>query len=135
MIYWSGILVVSDRKILTVREFGKSYFALPGGSKKDGETILETLNREIREELSIEINFPLDHYVETELSGKGENEIIHFNLYQVDPKYIVSSMKIGEDIEEYKWINNIIVDHEQVEVGHLLEQIILPDLKSKNLID
>ena len=46
-----GLLLIRDGKILGARTRGKVTFYLPGGKREPGESDLETLRREIREEL------------------------------------------------------------------------------------
>lgn len=135
MIYWAGILVIKDRKVLMVREVGKSFFALPGGSREDQEATIETLKREIKEEISVELDFPLESFLETELPGKDKNEMVHFTVYKVDAKYVDDNIVIGKDIEEFKWLNYKVMDMEKVEIGAITKKVIFPDLRSRNLID
>ncbi|GAA2793902.1 NUDIX hydrolase [Nonomuraea dietziae] len=46
---------VADGKILSTRSRGKDVYYIPGGKREPGETDLDTLTREIDEELAITI--------------------------------------------------------------------------------
>jgi len=46
---------VEDRRLLTVRAAGKSAFYLPGGKREAGESDLDALLREVREELTVSL--------------------------------------------------------------------------------
>ena len=50
-------IIIKEGKILAVRYAGQSgeYYALPGGAKHHGETLLEALDRECLEELGVTI--------------------------------------------------------------------------------
>lgn len=49
-------LTYSNRRVLGVRSKGKTLFYLPGGKREPGETDHEALVREVREELSVELD-------------------------------------------------------------------------------
>ena len=51
-----GLAVVRDDKLLMVRKAGTSYWAIPGGRIEAGETALDALKREVREELAVELS-------------------------------------------------------------------------------
>ena len=46
---------LADGKILSTRSRGKDVYYLPGGKREPGETDVQTLVREIREELDVTI--------------------------------------------------------------------------------
>ena len=46
---------IEDRTILSTRSAGKDAYYLPGGKRELGESDVETLVREVREELSVTI--------------------------------------------------------------------------------
>ena len=50
-----ALLYVKDGKILSTRSKGKDKYYLPGGKREGDEADLETLAREIREELSVDL--------------------------------------------------------------------------------
>jgi len=50
-----AFIEIRDRKILTARSKGKDKFYIPGGKREDNEGDLTTLEREVKEELSVDI--------------------------------------------------------------------------------
>jgi 8-oxo-dGTP pyrophosphatase MutT (NUDIX family) len=135
MINWAGLLIIKDRKFLADKEYGKVFFALPGGGKEIGETDQDTIKREIYEELGFNISGPYNLFLETELPGKGENEIVHFMVYQAEIPNIDNLITKGKDIEMVEWINTVIAKDKNLNLSHLIEWKILPLLKAQNLID
>ncbi|MBT9316862.1 NUDIX domain-containing protein [Leptothoe spongobia] len=45
-----------DHKLLCVRSYGKELFYIPGGQRESGENDIETLKREVLEELSVDLS-------------------------------------------------------------------------------
>lgn len=48
-------IYIQNRKILSTRSKGKDTFYLPGGKRETGESDVQTLTREIQEELSVDL--------------------------------------------------------------------------------
>ena len=50
-----AFLYLQNGKILSTRSKGKDKYYIPGGKREAGETDIETLVREVKEELSVDI--------------------------------------------------------------------------------
>lgn len=55
-----NLAVLKDGRVLCVRKSPEHDWILPGGMPEDDEVDIETLNREVREELGCGIRLPLD---------------------------------------------------------------------------
>ena len=75
---------VADGRVLAARSRGKDKFYLPGGKRELGETDAETLVREIREELAVEIEpstiEPAGEF-EGQAHGKAEGTVVRTTAY------------------------------------------------------
>ncbi|MCX5064500.1 NUDIX domain-containing protein [Micromonospora lupini] len=49
-------ILIEDWRVLSTRSQGKDVWYLPGGKREPGESDLETLRREVDEELSVEVD-------------------------------------------------------------------------------
>lgn len=52
----AGLIVIKDRRLLLAYSNNKQAFYLPGGKADEGETTLQALIREVREELNLELD-------------------------------------------------------------------------------
>ena len=129
-ITWVGLLEIQNRKILMTREKGKTLFQLPGGGQEEGESLQDTLNREVLEEIGIGlINAkPFDEFI---LPGRHENVLIKFIIYTAD---IVGTINKGEDIEEIRWVNSAY-ESELIDIGNAAKLRLIPELLKKGVID
>ncbi len=71
-------VIVCGDKILAVKHFeGATYYALPGGRMEKGESPLECMKREVKEELNVEIQNPELKYI-YQWKGEGDEENLEF---------------------------------------------------------
>jgi 8-oxo-dGTP pyrophosphatase MutT (NUDIX family) len=132
-IHKSAGIIIKDRKFLITRTRGKSFFVSPGGKIEEGETVIEALERELKEELDIEIDIEsLENFGIFYAPAQGlENKYLEMNVFIVN-KYngeIVPS----REIEEVMWIDSKLPS--DIELGSIFKHDILPKLKKLNLID
>lgn len=52
----AGGVFIKDRCFLVTKSFGKDIFVAPGGKLEQGESAVQALERELREELGVKIN-------------------------------------------------------------------------------
>jgi len=95
---------IQNKKILSTRSKGKDTFYIPGGKRESGESDTEALLREIREELSVDLNEnSLQHIgnFEAQAHGHAEGILVKMTCYTADFSGI---LKIDSEIEEMAWL-------------------------------
>ena len=116
-------LYIKDGQILTTRSKGKDAFYFPGGKREGIETDLETLTREIKAELSVDIRPDTTKpygVFEAQAHGKAEGG------YTAD---FLGDLKPDNEITEMGWITSKDTDSVSP-----VDKLILADLKGKNII-
>ena len=137
------ILINSKRQQLVARSYGKSVYYTPGGKREPGETDIEALLRECKEELdtnlltSTNTSASIEPYgtFEAQAFGKPEGTMVKMTCFRVTPVdaefQIAEMVKPNEEIEELLWITSDF-DRAKLTVTGIM---ILEDLKAKDLID
>lgn len=98
-------LRVEDGKVLSTRSYGKDKYYIPGGKREDGESDVETLKREIREELCVDL---IDETIrpagvfEAQAHGKSEGVIVRMTCYWAD---YAGELKPDHEIEKVVWLD------------------------------
>ncbi len=75
-LHTAGLIVVKNRKVLLAYSNNKQAFYLPGGKVDPGETSLQALQREIKEELNVSLPNNLSIYMHITAPAFGENGLI-----------------------------------------------------------
>lgn len=122
--------VIKNGKILTVKICDNEFFCLPGGHIHLGESSLEAIHREIKEEVNITCkNVKLVSLTENFFKAKGKNMHEVGYVYLVEPKENIETKdyKVVENDEgelkplEFKWID--------------LEKLHTVDFRPKYIVD
>ncbi|MAG76786.1 MAG: DNA mismatch repair protein MutT [Colwelliaceae bacterium] len=122
-------LYIKDKKVLCARSKGKETYYIPGGKRDPGESDQEALIREIREELSVDINAnSVEYYgpLKAQADGKPEGTMVKVTCYQAG---FTGELSVDSEIEEMAWLDSNDIDKCSVVVKHLFN-----DLKDKQLI-
>ena len=132
-IYKSAGIIIKDRKFLITRTRGKNFFVSPGGKIEKGETIIEALERELKEELDINIDTEsLENFGVFYALAQGlEDKYLEMNVFIVN-KYKGEIIPSSE-IEEVMWVDSKLPSN--LELGSIFKHDILPKLKELDLID
>ena len=80
-------VLIRDGKLLAVRSRGKELFYLPGGNREMGESDEQALVREIKEELSVDLELTSIKYMNTftaQADGKAEGVSVKLTCYFAD---------------------------------------------------
>jgi 8-oxo-dGTP pyrophosphatase MutT (NUDIX family) len=115
-------LQLRDGRILSTRSRGKSVFYLPGGKREPGESDAETLIREIREELTVEIvpaSIEPAGVFEAQADGHTAGLVVRMTCYTAD---FAGTLSASSEIDEVAWlgyedrdrvsaVDKIIFDH------------------------
>ncbi|MEV0345548.1 NUDIX domain-containing protein [Nonomuraea sp. NPDC050680] len=111
-----------EGKVLSTRSRGKDVYYLPGGKREPGETDLDTLIREIDEELSVAIVAATATHVGTyqaQAHGHAVGDTVQMTCYTADHH---GTPTPSSEIEEVTWltyaardrvspVDQIIFDH------------------------
>ncbi|MFA5368893.1 MAG: NUDIX domain-containing protein [Candidatus Paceibacterota bacterium] len=124
-----GWIYIENKKLLAVRSYGKEAFYVPGGKRETGETDEESLIREAREELCIDIipgSLNLVGKFEALAHGKI-NTVVQITAYTAD---FDGEIRPNAEIEEISWLA-----YKDIEKATPVMKLILQYLKDNFLID
>ncbi|MFI9451661.1 NUDIX domain-containing protein [Amycolatopsis sp. NPDC052450] len=97
-------LHLRDGRVLTARSRGKSVFYLPGGKREPWESDAGTLIREIREELTVEIDpasiAPAGVF-EAQADGHASGLVVRTTCYTAE---FSGTLVASSEIEELAWL-------------------------------
>jgi ADP-ribose pyrophosphatase YjhB (NUDIX family) len=82
-------IIIRGGRILAVKYAGESgeYYALPGGAQHHGETLLEALERECREELGVKVSNQCLRFIREYIGALGESSWRDAEIHQVEFMY------------------------------------------------
>ncbi|MBQ6288294.1 MAG: NUDIX domain-containing protein [Clostridia bacterium] len=124
-----AFLYVQDGKILSTRSKGKDKYYIPGGKREAGETDIETLVREVKEELSVDIiesSAKFYGVFEAQAHGKAEGVIVKMTCYTAEYS---GELKADSEIAEVVWLTT-----EDIDSVSPVDKLIFADLHEKGLL-
>ncbi len=124
-----AFLYLQDGKILSTRSKGKDKYYIPGGKREAGETDIETLVREVKEELSVDIIESSAKFYgafEAQAHGKAEGVIVKMTCYTAEYS---GELKADSEIAEIVWLTM-----EDIESVSPVDKLIMADLHEKGLL-
>lgn len=122
-------LYLNDGKILSTRSKGKDKYYIPGGKREGNETDIETLAREVKEELCVEIvksTAKLYGVFEAQAHGKAEGVIVKMTCYTAN---YIGELQADSEIAEIVWLTTADIDSVSP-----VDKLIFSDLKAKGLL-
>ncbi|MDG2449740.1 MAG: TIGR00730 family Rossman fold protein [Saprospiraceae bacterium] len=124
-----ALIEIQKGRILTTLSKGKSSYYIPGGKRDIGETDKEALIREVKEELTVELNPSSIKYTGTyraQADGKQDGVMVKMTCYSADYQ---GDLKADNEIAEIRWMTYADRD----KVSHV-DKIIFDDLKDKGIL-
>lgn len=95
---------LADGAVLSTRSRGKDVYYLPGGKREPGESDLDTLAREIREELSVAIAVATAEHLGTfhaQAHGHAAGTLVRMTCYTAG---YTGVLRASSEIEEVAWL-------------------------------
>lgn len=123
-------ILIKDKKVLFVRSRGVHAFYTPGGKRAEGESDVDALKREIKEELTVDLVPETLRYMHTftaQAHGKPDGVLVEIKCYSGEYE---GELKPSAEIEEIDWFGT--KDKNRTSATGIL---ILEWLKSQDFID
>ncbi|MCI8352607.1 MAG: NUDIX domain-containing protein [Clostridia bacterium] len=124
-----AFIYLGDGKILSTLSKGKDTYYLPGGKRELNETDEQTLIRECKEELTIDIKEDTIKYYgtfEAQAHGKAEGILVRMTCYTADFK---GELKPSSEIKEIRWLS-----YNDINIISPVDKLIFKDLYEKGLL-
>ncbi len=124
-----ALLYLKDGQILSTLSKGKDTYYLPGGKRELNETDEQTLIRECKEELTIDIKEDTIKYYGTfkaQAHGKAEGIIVKMTCYTAE---FIGEIKPSSEIQEIRWLN-----YKDKDIISPVDKFIFKDLYEKGIL-
>lgn len=122
-------ITLNQRRFLAVRSYGKELFYLPGGKREKAETDQQALIREIKEELSVNLepsSLRPAGVFRAQADGKAEGVDVQLTCYWATA--VNQLPHASAEIEELAWLNSDSREHCSVAALKVLDWLIEQDL-------
>ena len=120
---------LKNGQILSTLSKGKDTYYLPGGKRELNETDEQTLIRECKEELTIDIKEDTIKYYgtfEAQAHGKAEGIIVKMTCYTAE---FIGDIRPSSEIQEIRWLN-----YKDIDIISPVDKLIFNDLYEKGLL-
>lgn len=122
-------ILLRDGRVLSTRSRGKTVWYIPGGKREPGETDLEALAREVREELSVEVDVAQAKAVgvfEAQAHGHADGAVVRMSCYAAPYR---GELAPAAEIEEMAWFS-----YRDWERSAPVDKIIFEHLRGQGLL-
>ena len=119
-----------DKKILSTKSFGKDKYYIPGGKRENFETDKQALCREIKEELSVELNSDTLKFIgvfQAPAHGHSAGTFVKMTCYSAS---YTGLLKANAEIEEIIWLS--YSDKDKISD---VDKLIFDFLKERNMLE
>lgn len=125
-----AFIEIQNRKVLVSMTKGKDRWYIPGGKREAGETDLEALAREVKEELNVDIDSStaqLFGIFEAQAHGRPEGTIVRMTCYTTS---FQGTLTPSSEIDKLDFFT-----FDQRHLCAPVDNLIFTELKARNLID
>jgi len=120
-----GLAALNGERLLVVRKRGDKLFILPGGKPEGAESDLQTLSRELKEELGCAFRFPSYAGVFSNHAAGVNNAAVVVRLYCGE---LAGEPAPMAEIEEIGWVS---IRKPELPLAPSIEKGILPHLRKR----
>jgi len=124
-----ALIELRDGKVLSTRSRGKNVYYFPGGKRDGEESDEETLIREIKEELDVDVKPESIKYYgkfEAQAHGKEDGVLVKMTCYTAEYS---GELNPSSEVEELVWFS-----YKDKDKTSMVDQIIFEDLYKKGFI-
>ena len=121
-----AFIYLNDKTILSTRSKNKDKYYIPGGKREHNETDIQTLVREVKEELDVDIiesSAELLGIYEAQAHGENDGVLVKMTCYTAD---FIGELKASSEIAELVWLS-----FSDIEFVSPVDKIIFLDLHEK----
>jgi 8-oxo-dGTP diphosphatase len=121
---------IQDGRILSTRSKGRTKYYIPGGKREAGESVLDTLTREIKEELDVVLDRSTLKFIgifRAQADSHPEGVVVKMTCYEGDYKGVI---KASSEIDEVVWLS-----YKDRDKCSPVDQLIFDWLKERELIN
>ncbi len=122
----SAIICNANNDLLVVRKRNSLFYMLPGGKIEPGEELIDTLLRELLEELGLQFakdDFSFLGSHETAAANEA-NTTVQGNIFLLTKPLLLDKLDNKAEIEEVCWMTKH--NYNSYQLAHLLEEFALP---------
>jgi 8-oxo-dGTP diphosphatase len=121
---------IENGRILMVLSLGKDTWYVPGGKRERGETDVDALTREVKEELSVDIikeSAEFHGVFEAQAHGKPPGVIVRMTCYTA--KYM-GTLSAANEIQDYRFLG-----YADKHLTGPVDFLVFDDLRKKSLLE
>ena len=128
-------LIIHQDAILILKEpyAGEILYKFPGGGLEFGESLIDGLKRELKEELNLELTEAIHFYTQEEflVSKFRANEQLLTIYYKTKVDNIENLVRLDQSIQELMWIplNKLSTQHVNLPIDQIVVTKVKADLK------
>jgi len=130
MIHKIAGVILKDKKFLAVKEYDMDILLTPGGRTEENETSEETLRRELKEEIGVNLISMKPFGTFSDRTHDDKDDLI-LETYFAE---IEGALAPNSEIEKFFWVDSKFTDP-QVSLSMPLKKYIIPKLLEMGLIE
>lgn len=123
-------IIIKNKKLLMVRKYNEPHFILPGGRVEGTETKRQTLERELKEELGVELEYMKPFKTFEAVHFRDQDTLVRMETFFAEIRGFIEP---GKEINELRWIDSSYKE-KSIKLASINQDFLIPELKSLGLI-